>query len=202
MLLTNIIHQILDFFASLGYLGVALGLMIEVIPSEIVLAYAGYLVAGGHINFVGAVVAGVIGGTIAQLFLYWLGYFGGRPIIEKYGKYILINKHHLDLAEKWFSKYGVGVVFTARFIPIVRHAISIPAGLAKMPIGKFSLYTVIAIIPWSILFVLIGEKLGKNWETAKEVLTPYTPMIAVIAAALLVVYFLIKKLVSKNRNLK
>ncbi|PEJ48541.1 DedA family protein [Bacillus sp. AFS017336] len=176
--------------------------MIEVIPSEIVLAYAGYLVAGGHINFVGAVVAGVIGGTIAQLFLYWLGYFGGRPIIEKYGKYILINKHHLDLAEKWFSKYGVGVVFTARFIPIVRHAISIPAGLAKMPIGKFSLYTVIAIIPWSILFVLIGEKLGKNWETAKEVLTPYTPMIAVIAAALLVVYFLIKKLVSKNRNLK
>ncbi|MFB7141895.1 DedA family protein [Gottfriedia sp. NPDC056225] len=198
MLLTNIIHQILDFFASLGYLGVALGLMIEVIPSEIVLAYAGYLVAGGHINFVGAVVAGVIGGTIAQLFLYWLGYFGGRPIIEKYGKYILINKHHLDLAEKWFSKYGVGVVFTARFIPIVRHAISIPAGLAKMPIGKFSLYTVIAIIPWSILFVLIGEKLGKNWETAKEVLTPYTPMIAVIAAALLVVYFLIKKLVSKK----
>ncbi|QKE75736.1 DedA family protein [Arthrobacter citreus] len=172
--------------------------MIEVIPSEIVLAYAGYLVAGGHINFVGAVVAGVIGGTIAQLFLYWLGYFGGRPIIEKYGKYILINKHHLDLAEKWFSKYGVGVVFTARFIPIVRHAISIPAGLAKMPIGKFSLYTVIAIIPWSILFVLIGEKLGKNWETAKEVLTPYTPMIAVIAAALLVVYFLIKKLVSKK----
>ncbi|PFH84446.1 DedA family protein [Bacillus sp. AFS088145] len=174
--------------------------MIEVIPSEIVLAYAGYLVAGGHINFGGAVVAGVIGGTIAQLFLYWLGYFGGRPIIEKYGKYILINKHHLDLAEKWFSKYGVGVVFTARFIPVVRHAISIPAGLAKMPISKFTLYTVLAIIPWSILFIKIGEKLGKNWETAKSVLAPYTPMLIIIAIALFVVYFLIKKLVAKGRK--
>lgn len=198
--MTEIIHQILEFFASLGYFGVALGLMIEVIPSEIVLAYAGYLVAEGHINFIGAIIAGVIGGTIAQLFLYWIGYFGGRPIIEKYGKYILINKHHLDLAENWFSKYGVGVIFTARFIPVVRHAISIPAGLAKMPVGQFTLYTVLAIIPWSIFFVLVGEKLGRNWETAKEVLAPYTPMLIVIAIALFVVYLLIKKLISKKNK--
>lgn len=197
--MTEIIHQILEFFASLGYFGVALGLMIEVIPSEIVLAYAGYLVAEGHINFIGAIIAGVIGGTIAQLFLYWIGYYGGRPIIEKYGKYILINKHHLDLAENWFSKYGVGVVFTARFIPVVRHAISIPAGLAKMPISQFTFYTVLAIIPWSIFFVLVGEKLGRNWDTAKEVLAPYTPMLIVIAFALFVVYLLIKKLIS-NKN--
>jgi len=197
--LTEIIHQILEFFASLGYFGVALGLMIEVIPSEIVLAYAGYLVAEGHINFIGAIIAGVIGGTIAQLFLYWIGYYGGRPIIEKYGKYILINKHHLDLAENWFSKYGVGVVFTARFIPVVRHAISIPAGLAKMPISQFTFYTVLAIIPWSIFFVLVGEKLGRNWDTAKEVLAPYTPMLIAIAFALFVVYLLIKKLIS-NKN--
>lgn len=198
--MTNIIHQILEFFASLGYLGVALGLMIEVIPSEIVLAYAGYLVAEGHINFVGAVIAGVIGGTLAQLFVYWIAYYGGRPIVEKYGKYILINKHHLDVAENWFLRYGVGVIFTARFIPVVRHAISIPAGLAKMPIGQFTLYTLLAIIPWSILFVMIGEKLGKNWETAKEVLAPYTPMLIVIAVALFVVYFLIKKLVANKKN--
>jgi len=197
--LTEIIHQILEFFASLGYFGVALGLMIEVIPSEIVLAYAGYLVAEGHIKFIGAIIAGVIGGTIAQLFLYWIGYYGGRPIIEKYGKYILINKHHLDLAENWFSKYGVGVVFTARFIPVVRHAISIPAGLAKMPISQFTFYTVLAIIPWSIFFVLVGEKLGRNWDTAKEVLAPYTPMLIAIAFALFVVYLLIKKLIS-NKN--
>ncbi|GGI12405.1 DedA family protein [Gottfriedia solisilvae] len=197
--MTEIIHQILEFFASLGYFGVALGLMIEVIPSEIVLAYAGYLVAEGHINFIGAIIAGVIGGTIAQLFLYWIGYYGGRPIIEKYGKYILINKHHLDLAEKWFSKYGVGVVFTARFIPVVRHAISIPAGLAKMPISQFTIYTILAIIPWSIFFVLVGEKLGRNWDTAKEVLAPYTPLLIAIAFALFVVYFLIKKLIS-NKN--
>lgn len=199
--MAEIILQILEFFASLGYFGVALGLMIEVIPSEIVLAYAGYLVAEGHINFIGAIIAGVIGGTIAQLFLYWIGYYGGRPIIEKYGKYILINKQHLDLAENWFSKYGVGVVFTARFIPVVRHAISIPAGLAKMPMSQFTIYTVLAIIPWSIFFVLVGEKLGKNWDTAKEVLAPYTPMLIAIAFALFVVYFFLKKRIS-NKNKK
>lgn len=196
--MTQYIHQILDFFASLGYLGVALGLLIEVIPSEIVLAYAGYLVAGGHINFWGAVIAGSLAGTLAQLFLYWLGYYGGRPFIEKYGKYLLINKHHIDVAEKWFSDYGVGVIFTARFVPVVRHAISIPAGLSKMSIKKFTLYTFLAIIPWSILFIYIGKKLGKNWDTAKHVIAPYTPLLIVIAIALLIVYILIKKLKSKK----
>ncbi len=77
----------------------------------------------------------------AQIFLYWLGYYGGRPVVEKYGKYLLINKHHLDIAEGWFKRYGAGVIFSARFIPVVRHAISIPAGLAKMPLKLFTLYT-------------------------------------------------------------
>ncbi|HDR7750518.1 TPA: DedA family protein, partial [Bacillus cereus] len=133
-MLANIIDQLLQFFASLGYFGVALALMIEVIPSEIVLSYAGFLVANGKISFVGAVITGTIGGTLAQIFLYWLGYYGGRPVVEKYGKYLLINKHHLDIAEGWFKRYGAGVIFSARFIPVVRHAISIPAGLAKMPL--------------------------------------------------------------------
>ncbi len=104
-MLASIIDQLLQFFASLGYFGVALGLMIEIIPSEIVLSYAGFLVAEEKISFVGAVIAGTIGGTLAQIFLYWLGYYGGRPVVEKYGKYLLINKHHLDIAENWFKRY-------------------------------------------------------------------------------------------------
>ena len=122
----------------------------------------------------GAVIAGTIGGTLAQIFLYWLGYYGGRPVVEKYGKYLLINKHHLDIAEGWFKRYGAGVIFSARFIPVVRHAISIPAGLAKMPLKLFTLYTVVAIIPWSILFIYLGEKLGGNWRQIKEYASDYT----------------------------
>jgi membrane protein DedA with SNARE-associated domain len=195
---THFIHQVLDFFASLGYFGVALGLMIEVIPSEIVLSYAGFLIAQGHINFWGAMIAGIIGGTIAQIFLYWIGAYGGRAFIQKYGKYILINNSHLTIAEKWFDKYGVGVIFTARFIPVVRHAISIPAGIARMSLSKFTFYTVLAMIPWAYMFILIGENLGKNWDKAKSIIAPYSPYIMLGAVILLLVYLLVMRRFKKK----
>ena len=176
--------------------------MIEIIPSEIVLSYAGFLVADGKISFVGAVIAGTIGGTLAQIFLYWLGYYGGRPVVEKYGKYLLINKHHLDIAENWFKRYGAGVIFSARFIPVVRHAISIPAGLAKMPLKLFTLYTVVAIIPWSILFIYLGEKLGGNWRHIKEYASDYTHYIIIGAILFIALYFGLKYFKRKSSALK
>ena len=100
----DIIHSILLFLTNLGYLGIALGLMIEIIPSEIVLAYAGYLVSQGSINFVDAMIAGVIGGTIAQLFIYWIGAYSGRLFLWKYRRYLFIHKKHIDTAEAWFHK--------------------------------------------------------------------------------------------------
>jgi membrane protein DedA with SNARE-associated domain len=192
----ELIQTIFTFLADLGYMGIALGLMIEVIPSEIVLSYAGYLVSRGEITFIGAVIAGTIGGTLAQIFLYWMGYYGGRPFLDKYGKYLLINKKHLDLSEEWFRKYGTGVIFTARFIPVVRHAISIPAGIAKMPLSKFTLYTTCAVIPWSIFFIYLGEKLGANWQQIDEMARPYLqPIIvgAIIATLLYITVRFIKK---------
>ncbi|MGL4819328.1 MAG: DedA family protein [Bacilli bacterium] len=187
------ISEILQFLESLGVIGVALGLMIEIIPSEIVLAYAGYLVANGTIGFWSAIVAGVVGGIFAQLFLYWLGKYGGRPIVEKYGKYLFISKHHVDMSEEWFRKYGAGVVFTARFIPVVRHAISIPAGMARMNIVQFIVYTGIAAVPWSIGFVWLGMKLGTEWSTIKEVVAPKMPLIIAFSALFLVGYILFKR---------
>lgn len=198
-MLSSVVNQLLDFFISMGYFGIALALMIEIIPSEIVLAYAGYLVANGQVNFVEAVIAGVIGGTIAQVFLYWIGSYGGRPFVEKYGKYIFVNKHHLEVAENWFNKYGVGVIFSARFIPVVRHAISIPAGLAKMPLWKFTTYTVLAIIPWSIFFIYLGEKLGTNWRNIKEYAAPYTPYF-IIGAIIFVLLYMGLKMLKKKKN--
>lgn len=194
------IFSVLEFLSDLGYFGIALGLMIEVIPSEIVLGYGGYMISEGLLGYPGAIIAGTIGGTLAQLFLYWAGYYGGRPFLEKYGKYVFIKKKQIDLSEQWFKKYGVGVIFFARFIPVVRHAISIPAGIAKMSATKFTLYTVAAIIPWTILFLYLGHELGKNWSHIKEYAAQYTLPILIGAVILGVIYYLIKKTKKTTTN--
>ncbi|MEE6453253.1 DedA family protein [Gottfriedia acidiceleris] len=177
----EIIAGIFELLSQLGYVGIALGLMVEVIPSEIVLSYGGFLVSTGNIHFIGALLAGIAGGTLAQLFLYWLGAYGGRPVLDKYGKYLLIQKKHLDASEKWFEKYGTGVIFTARFIPVIRHAISIPAGIAKMPLSVFTVYTLAAMVPWTVLFLLLGMELGDHWRDIKEYAKPFILPIIVIA---------------------
>lgn len=192
-MVSEIISSIVEFLITLRYTGIALGLMIEVIPSEIVLSYAGYLISLGEVNFYGALFSAVIGGTMAQLFLYWLGVYGGRPLLVKYGKYLFISEKSIVMSEKWFEKYGGGVIFFARFIPIVRHAISIPAGLVKMNTWKFTIYTVAAIIPWSIFFILLGENLGTNWRYIKTMSAPFIPYFIVTAIVALVVYFFVKK---------
>lgn len=190
---SSLISEILTWLTNMGYAGIAIGLMIEIIPSEIVLAYGGYMVSEGTIGFIGAIIAGVIGGTIAQIFIYWIGRYGGRPFLDKYGKYLLIKKHHIDMSENWFQKYGTGVVFSARFIPVVRHAISIPAGIAKMPFLKFVVLTVLAIIPWSILFVYLGIQLGSQWDNVENIAGTYTTPIMILAIVVIALYFVIKK---------
>ena len=187
------ILSIFNFLSELGYLGTALGLMIEVIPSEIVLGYGGYLISIEKINFWGALLAGIVGGTIAQIFLYWLGRYGGRPILDKYGKFLLIKKAHLDASEQWFKKYGTGVIFTARFVPVIRHAISIPAGISKMPLSIFISYTMAAMVPWTVLFLLLGIQLGDHWQNIKEYAKPMLLPIIIIAFLSVVIYFLYKR---------
>ncbi|MEC0227389.1 undecaprenyl phosphate transporter UptA [Paenibacillus alba] len=184
----ELIHNVLLYLEGLGYWGIFLGLMLEVIPNELLLAYAGYLVSKGDINFFGAIVCAVVGGTLAQIVLYWIGRYGGRPFLEKYGKYLLISKHHIDVAENWFNRYGTGMIFTARFIPIVRHAISLPGGMAKMPLGKFTLYTALALIPYSFLYVFLGMKLKDNWETIDQIAGPYIKPLIIAAIILTLLY--------------
>ncbi|MFO1444770.1 DedA family protein [Bacillus sp. Bva_UNVM-123] len=189
----DFIQTIFEFLAELGYIGIAFGLMIEVIPSEIVLSYGGYLVSIGKINFWGAFLAGVIGGTFAQIFLYWLGLYGGRPVLDKYGKFLLIKKSHIDASEQWFKKYGTGVIFTARFIPVIRHAISIPAGIAKMSLSTFIYYTIAAMVPWTVLFLLLGIQLGNHWGEIKEYARPVLMPIILLAFLSILIYFFYKK---------
>jgi len=198
--ISDLISTLFEWIQSLGYFGIMIGLMIEVIPSEIVLAFGGFLVWSGDINFFGAVLFGTIGGVIAQIFVYWIGRYGGRPVLEKYGKYILIQKKHIDHSEEWFNKYGTGVIFTARFIPVVRHAISVPAGISKMPLGKFTLLTTLAVIPWSALFVYLGMTLGNKWEDIDKVAAKYTNEIILVAIALIIIYFVFKWYKSKKKG--
>lgn len=186
------VGQLFEWIQQLGYFGVMLGLMVEVIPSEIVLAYGGYLISIGDIHFLGAMLFGTVGGVLAQLFIYWIGRYGGRPFLEKYGKYILIRKHHIDYAEEWFNKYGTGVIFTARFIPVVRHAISIPAGISKMNVGRFTLLTTLAVIPWTALFLYLGWVLGDQWERIDEAAGPYVREILLVALGVMILYFMVK----------
>ncbi len=198
--MAELVNQILTFLTDLGYWGIMLGLMIEIIPSEIVLAYGGYLISIGKIPFVEAVVFGVIGGTIAQIFVYWIGRYGGRPFLRKYGKYILIHDKHIDMAEAWFKRYGTGVIFTARFIPVVRHAISVPAGIARMSLFRFTLYTALAIIPWSILFIYLGMKLGDNWREIDDKAGPYVHYFVWASVILTVLYLAYKLLGMKKKR--
>lgn len=195
----NIVMKIFEMLTDLGYWGILLGLLVEVIPSEIVLSYGGFLISTGEIHFFGALVCGVIGGTLAQVFLYWIGYYGGRPFLARYGKFLFISNKHLDASERWFEKYGTGVIFSARFIPVIRHAISIPAGIAKMPLSHFTLLTFGAMIPWTILFLLLGMELGSHWQDIREYAKPVLfPIIGVALGSVSI--YLCYKFVKERRN--
>ena len=179
--LVNFIIQTIDF---LGYSGIFLLMLLEScglpIPSEVIMPFSGFLVALGKMNFWLVTFLGALGNLAGSLLAYWIGSKGGRPLIEKYGKYILISKHDLDLADRWFTKYGNLTVFFGRLLPVVRTYISFPAGIAKMNLKKFSLYTFIGALPWSALFAWLGVKMGNNWEIIRQKLHDFDLAIGII----------------------
>lgn len=199
----DMVNNLLQWIEGLGYFGIIIGLMLEVIPSEIVLGYAGYMVSdagGNQFTFIGAVIAGTIGAVIQQWILYGIGRYAGRPFFEKYGKIIKIGPKQLDKAENWFNKYGAGIVFTARFVPVMRQAISIPAGMARMSFGYFTFLSALASLPWSLLFVYLGSSLGDQWENIDEKAAPYVQPAILVALALLVAYILFKVLKGRGKS--
>jgi len=134
------------------------------IPSEIIMPFSGYLVFAGKFSFWLVVLAGTLGNLFGSILGYLVGFFGGRPFIEKYGKYFFIYKKDLDKADFWFSKYGQGIVFFSRMLPIIRTFISTPAGVVKMNFRKFCLFTFFGSLPWSLFLTYLGFKAGENWQ--------------------------------------
>lgn len=151
-----------------GYGGIFLLMALESalipIPSEIIMPFSGFLVFEEKFSFLAVVLWGTIGNLIGSIAAYFLGFYGGRPLLEKYGKYVLISKHELDVADRWFSKYGSLSIFFSRLLPAVRTFISLPAGIAKMPFLKFCVYTFLGSLPWSFVLTYAGIIMGENWK--------------------------------------
>ncbi|MCU1287142.1 MAG: DedA [Acidobacteriales bacterium] len=154
--------------SSGGYIGVMLLMAIESacipLPSELIMPFAGYLVYKGQFNLYWVATAGAIGCNLGSVLAYEVGYFGGRPLVEKYGKYILLNKHDLDLTDRLFHKYGTITIFIGRLLPVIRTFIALPAGIARMPRLRFHLYTFLGSWPWCLGLAYAGMKLAENWR--------------------------------------
>ena len=161
------------FFDGWGYYAVAILMALEnaciPIPSELILGFAGYMIYAGRMTFTMAMVAGMVGGMLGSYFAYYVGHYGGRPFVDKYGKYFFVKKSHVDIAQEWFDKYGIKAVFFSRMLPVVRTFISLPAGFAHVDMKKFFFYTFIGSLPWTALILFIGMMLGEGWKVMMEV---------------------------------
>ncbi len=175
-----------------GYGGVVILMAIESacipLPSEIILPFAGYLVFMQKFQLFYVAVAGAIGCVIGSIIAYAFGAYGGRPLIEKYGKYILISRHDLDMADRWFDRYGTIIVFTGRLLPVVRTFISLPAGISRMNFIKFIFYTFIGSFIWSLFITWIGFKLGQQWDTLGPYFHRFDYVILITGLLLFILY--------------
>lgn len=154
--------------SALGYSGIVLLMGIESacipLPSEIIMPFSGYLVYTGQFNLWAVAVAGATGCVLGSLVAYWAGRYGGRPFIEKYGRYLLISRHDLDLADRWFARYGELITFVSRLLPAIRTFIAFPAGVARMNLPRFIIYTFLGSFPWCLGLAYAGQKLGEQWD--------------------------------------
>lgn len=173
-----------------GYLGVVLLMAIESacipLPSEVIMPFSGYLVYTGRFNLFWVATAGAIGCNLGSAVAYTVGYYGGRPMVERWGRYILLNQHDLDLAERFFGRYGNATVFFSRLLPVVRTFIALPAGIGRMPQLRFHIYTFVGSWPWCYGLALVGVKLGEKWNSDPRLQQLFHRFDAAIAAVLLI----------------
>src|SRR5215475_6001027 len=159
---------IIATISALGYSGIVLLMAIESacipLPSEIIMPFSGYLVSTGELSLWGVAIAGAVGCVLGSLVASWVGMYGGRPLIEKYGRYILLSRHDLDIAARWFEKRGEIIVFVSRLLPAIRTFIAFPAGVARMNLTKFIIYTFAGSLPWCLGLAYVGKKLGEQWN--------------------------------------
>ncbi len=202
MLVEKIIEIIIAGMSSLGYAGLfllmALESMIAPIPSEVVMPFAGFLVNEGRFTLLGVAIVSGLGSVFGSLLSYWLGIFGGRKFIVKYGKYLLLDESHLEWTERFFTKYGEKAIFISRFVPVIRHLISIPAGIGKMNIKKFCIYTLAGALIWNTFLAWLGIKLGKKWEIIHSY-SSQLDIVVIVSLAAAFAYFCYMHFIKKKK---
>jgi membrane protein DedA with SNARE-associated domain len=153
------------------------------IPAEATMMFAGFAVSQGKMSLAAAIAVGVAGNVVGAWLAYYVGLYGGRPFIDRYGKYVLLRHEHIDLTERWFAKYGAIAVFFCRVIPGVRGFVSLPAGVARMPMWKFTLYTALGCVPFVAFLTWLGVKVGANWQRLEQNFKwiNYAVIVAVVA---------------------
>ena len=193
----------ISIISSIGYFGVFLLMVMESmvlpVPSELVMPFAGFLISSGEMKFALVVIFSTLGSLAGSLVSYYIGKYGGNKLVLKSGRYFLLNKEHLMKTEKWFSEKGELTIFIGRFIPLVRHVISIPAGIGKMNIKKFIIYTLIGAGMWNSFLAYFGFVLGNNWETIKQY-SDYVSFGVLFVLVVLIGYFVWKQVKKKRRK--
>ncbi len=168
----HIVNFATSLISSLGYGGVAflmaLESMVAPVPSEAVMPFAGFLIYERKFGWVEVTLFSTLGSIIGSTLSYLMGFYGGKPFVKKFGKYLLLDSHHLEMTEKFFSKYGDRTIFMSRFIPVVRHLISIPAGIGKMNYLRFSIYTILGAGMWNTFLAYLGFLLKSKWWIVKK----------------------------------
>ena len=191
-----------DLIGNYGYFGMFLAMVLEaviiIIPSELVLATGGILASHKIFTFPLAFLTGLLGSVFCAIAIYFMGYFGGKPFIKKYGKYFFMKAEDIEKSDSWFSKYGLFGALIGRNFPIIRTLISLPIGIMRLSFPKFVIYTTIGSIPWTFIFVYMGYALGNNWVILKEFTSRLKLPIKILILILIISYFY-KKITKKAK---
>ena len=191
-------HWVADY----GYVAIFILMLAESacipFPSEVTMLVAGWYAADGQLDFFWAGMAGVAGNVVGSWIAYGLGRQFGRGLLDRYGKYVLIRPHDVDKAEVWWDKHGEAATFFSRLLPVIRTFISVPAGIARMPIGKFTVYTVLGVIPWTFALTYVGVVVGDNWEQVVDLFNLPTILISAALLTIAVVWYVRRR--SKQRS--
>jgi membrane protein DedA with SNARE-associated domain len=187
----KILAALFSFISSLiafsGYGGIVILMAIESacipLPSELIMPFAGYLVFQGKMNLLWVATAGALGCNLGSVIAYEIGFYGGRPLVERYGRWILMGRHELDWADRFFARWGYLAVFIGRLLPVIRTFIALPAGIARMPRGRFHAYTFLGSWPWCFALAWFGMKLGESWRVVGKYLHKFDALILVVLVA-------------------
>jgi membrane protein DedA with SNARE-associated domain len=183
---------VISTISQMGYGGIVLLMAIESacipLPSEVIMPFAGYLVFTGEMELWKVALAGAVGCIVGSIPAYYLGAYGGRPVLEKYGRYLLISEHDLNLADRWFQRHGEITIFIGRLLPVVRTFIAFPAGVSRMAMGRFLIYTFVGSFIWCWSLAWIGMKLGQHWHTLGVYFHRFDAVIGIVLLAGIIWY--------------